>query len=520
VAGVAVVERPTITLHPLTTNSQDSTTALAREWPAWTRYGATLALEAALTLLLIRLHPYVPLADYPMPYIVLIMVVAYLFGEGPAVFAVVAGLVMFDYFFLPPTYGFWPIAEKREDWAKVLAFFLGASIVGFATIMMRRSNRRIQRLARELERQKALLETFTQNVPVGLALLDLDARYVIVNDTLAGAVGKCVEEMVNKPASEVLPPDLAAHTDQAVRTVFATGEPHIKRDLATSVGSERYFDVAHYPVRTSGGEILGVGAVVVETTERVQARETLQVQYDREHRIADILQTSLLGEVTKRVRPFEFETLYRAALDEARIGGDFYDVFELSEERVAVVIGDVSGKGLSAAVQVAMARCNVRGRLYDHHDPALAMQQVNNTLVREMASEAFVTMFVGVLDRPSRSLTYANAGHEPVILWRAESKEAAMLLPTGPIVGMQFDCPYDSETVTLDPGDEVLLGTDGLCEVKCSYGFMGVDELIRIYSELKRARQFSASELVDEVIRICGNDLRDDVAVLRVGVSE
>jgi PAS domain S-box-containing protein len=489
------------------------------EWPRWFGYAATLILEIGLTYFLVWLYPYFPLGDFPITYVVLIMLVAYVFGEGPAILALVTGLLLFDYYFVPPLYSIWPIAVKVHEWAKIAAFFMGTSVVGFATIMMRRSKRRIHVLVGELERQKALLEAFTHNVPVGLALHDRQTHYLIANEAMARLHNLTLDDIIGKTVSEIVPEPMATAKSTAIESVFATGQSVIQQAALEVGGQDRHFDIQHHPVRTASGEVLGVGAVVVETTELVQAHEALQRDYDHEHRIADILQGSMLAEVEKRIGQYEFETLYRAALDEARVGGDFYDVFELRDGKLAIVIGDVSGKGLRAAVQVAMARCNIRGRLYDCPDPSAALTQVNNTLVYEMLSEAFVTVFVGVLDTTSKTLTYANAGHEPAVFWCAGDRQANLLDPTGPLLGMLADSVFTAEMIAFSPGDEILLGTDGLFELRRDHGYMRIEDLIAIYTELKQAQGFSALKLVDEVIRFCGTELRDDIAVLRVGVA-
>lgn len=490
------------------------------EWPRWVGYVATLVLEIALTYFLVWLYPHFPLGDFPITYVFLIMAVAYVFGEGPAILALIIGLILFDYYFVPPADTFWPLAEKAHGWARLVAFFMGTAVVGFATIMMRRSKRRIHGLAKELERQKALLEAFTHNVPVGLALHDRQTHYLIANEAMASLHDLALDEMLGRTVSEIVPEPMASAKVSAIESVFATGEPVIQQGRLRVGEDDRHLDIQHYPIRTAAGELLGVGAAVVETTELVRAHEALEKDYAREHRIADILQGSLLGKVKDRIGSYEFETLYRAAFDEARVGGDFYDVFELLGGKIAIVMGDVSGKGLNAAVQVAMAKCNIRGRLYDCPDPSVALTHVNNTLVYDMSVEGFVTVFVGVLDAGSKTLTYSNAGHEPAILWNSNGRQADLLGPTGPLLGMIQGSVYTAQTVALGRGDEILLGTDGLFELRCGHDYMRIEHLIEIYTELKQAKDFSALKLVNEVVRFCGSDLRDDIAVLRVDIAE
>gem|GEM_PF-1485515 len=486
----------------------------------WMGYIVTLLFEALLTIGLLALLPYFPLGSLPIPYVLLMMLVAYLYGEGPAIIAFVVGLFVYDYFFVPPVHTLWPLDMKPEGWVRITAFFLGTSIVGFATLLMQRSNRRIQRLVEKVNRQSALLETFMYYVPVGLALHDRETRHVIANQALARINEKTLDEIIDKTVREASPEWIAEDITAAIDSVFATGQPSIKRSYAFTGQADRYFDIEYHPVRTAEGEIIGVGAVVIETTEQVMAHKLLQQQYDREHHIADILQSSLMGNVAERIGTFEFETLYKAALDEARVGGDFYDTFQLSENKIAIVIGDVSGKGLAAAVQVAMARCNLRGRLYDSESPAQALAQLNNILERDASGEHFVTIFAGVIDITARTLTYANGGHEPAMFWDSAAGCARILSPTGPLVGMIRNCAYDEKTLQLKCGDELLLSTDGLSEAQCSHGLIEIEELLHVYEELKHSGPSSAFELVKHVIDYCGNELRDDVAVLRVSVVE
>jgi len=628
-------------------------------WQRWAAYGVSVLAVALLTLGLYALFPVFPLGDHPMPYLAVIMVVAYLFGEGPVAVTFVLALLAFDYYFGEPPETLLPHAQTIDGWSHLVGFVASSFIVGFAALLMRRSRHRIQRLAdqldeskrlaehrraeletilssmiggvvvidtdrravyanpgaarmvrtrreigqpvevwiraanireldgtpinvddhpllralkgetvpeklvlidgesgpdtvvsastapirepgggitgavliarnitpqrrlqEELERQRTLLETFTQNVPVGLTFVDRDVHYVIANRALAEINRVPLERMIGRHPREFLPAALAADTETAVQKVFATGEPVQWRDFATVLDGERYFDVEYLPVRTSEGEIIGVGVVVIETTEQLKTRRELERSYEREHRIAETLQTSLLGAVPTRINSFEFETVYRAALEEARVGGDFYDVFQISEDKIGIVVGDVSGKGLSAAVQVAMAKYSLRGRAYDCDKPSIIMEQVNKALVRDMDIEGFVTIFAGVLDCTGKTLTYANGGHSPAIFWKAADRQPVLLGPTGPLVGIASGVTYQERTIELQRGDELLLGTDGLFEVQCGPGFLEIEGLLEIYAELKRSGVDSASELVARIVEFCRGELRDDIAVLRVSVVE
>jgi len=120
--------------------------------PRWVGYVVTVLAEVAMSAFLMALEPVFPLGHYPVPYIVLTMLIAYTFGEGPAILSVLLGFIAFVYLFVSPHHVFWPIATEVEGWARVVAFFLGVSIVAAAAVQARRSQRRIQRLADEASR--------------------------------------------------------------------------------------------------------------------------------------------------------------------------------------------------------------------------------------------------------------------------------------------------------------------------------------------------------------------------------
>jgi serine phosphatase RsbU (regulator of sigma subunit) len=378
-------------------------------WPKWVGYLVTLALEVIFMLALWLLNPYFPLGEFPFTYILLMMAVSYLFGEGPAILAFVLGFLMFDFLYVPPIGSVWALPSTREGEARWLAFLLGTSVVGISMLMIRRSKLRIQQLAQELDREMAL---------------------------------------------------------------------------------------------------------------EVEARQRIQQSYEREHRIAELLETSLVGAIPEKIDGFGFDTHYRAALEEARVGGDFYDVFRIDGNSIGILIGDVSGKGLSAAVQVAMARYSLRSRIYDSRSPSQVLGQVNRSLFHDMEADSFITVFVGVLNCVAKLLTYANGGHMPAIVWSASEKRAVLLPPTGPLVGAIADATFEERIVPLQTGDEILLGTDGLYEVGCGKDLLGVEGLLSMYEQSMRTEPPSAAELVDQVEGLCDGILRDDIAILRISVME
>ena len=235
--------------------------------------------------------------------------------------------------------------------------------------------------------------------------------------------------------------------------------------------------------------------------------------YHRERTIAETLQEALLAPIAAPAG-LEVGCLYRPASSNARVGGDFYDLFEVSDGKVAVVIGDVSGKGVEAARLTSLLRNGVRAYAYENLEPALIMEGVNNLVYRSSAIESFATLFVGILDAGSRSLHYCCAGHCPALVV-SSGGAPTVLEPQCGMVGAFPHAQFDCDEVLLEPGGLVLLHTDGVTEARQGGELFGEDRLLE---SLKRAVSLPTSEvparLLEDVLEFSGGELQDDSAML------
>ena len=171
----------------------------------------------------------------------------------------------------------------------------------------------------------------------------------------------------------------------------------------------------------------------------------------------------------------------RPALDEAAVGGDFFDVFALDKELYALVIGDVSGKGLAAAAQLAAVRNMLRGVLFQYRNAAAAVTSLNTVMTAHDLLAGFVTLFVGLYDAHTGQITYASCGHEPGLLHHAGLGLVERLEPTGLPLGVAENADYEEQTVTLLAGDMLLLYTDGLSEAGPNrLELLGTEGMIRL----------------------------------------
>jgi len=149
-----------------------------------------------------------------------------------------------------------------------------------------------------------------------------------------------------------------------------------------------------------------------------------------------------------------------------QVGGDYYDFIPLGESRCALVIGDISGKGVAAALLMAELRAVLRAQVEERRSPAEVMFVVNNMLVRNSPDEKFVTLFYGELDTVTRELTYVNAGHNPPLLYGRLTGQLARLETRGIAAGVVADAPYEVACEKLRPGEVMVLYTDGATDAQ------------------------------------------------------
>jgi phosphoserine phosphatase RsbU/P len=187
-----------------------------------------------------------------------------------------------------------------------------------------------------------------------------------------------------------------------------------------------------------------------------------------------------------------------AAMTPARaVGGDFYDYFLLDDGRLGLVIGDVSGKGMPAALFMAVTRTLVRAVALRGTAPGECLAEVNRVLLRDAASSLFVTLFYGVLDVHTGTLAYSNGGHNPPFVLRAEG--APEQLPgRGLPAGTLNDATYQTKETALRPADALFLYTDGVTEAMDAAGDLFTTDRLR--DALQQGDRSSPAALMRHVL--------------------
>ncbi len=231
-------------------------------------------------------------------------------------------------------------------------------------------------------------------------------------------------------------------------------------------------------------------------------------------RLARTLQESLLPQVLPQIPGVRIATRYRAALEGQEVGGDFYDVFAIGPERWGVAVGDVCGKGAQAAALTALGRYTLRALA--EPDASKLLRRLNDTVIRneEVPSHRFLTLlFACMHPEPGRlELELAAAGHPPPLVRRADGSVEAVAV-RGPLIGIEREVSFEPQYVSLQPGDSMLLYTDGLTDARAPAVQISEEELAELVSQ---AHGMDGEQLAEflESSATGGQAPRDDIAIL------
>jgi serine phosphatase RsbU (regulator of sigma subunit) len=249
--------------------------------------------------------------------------------------------------------------------------------------------------------------------------------------------------------------------------------------------------------------------------QQVMALE--QERLDQELQVARIIQETLLPKEVPSVEGWQMNVYWRPA---RAVGGDFYDLFLLPDGRLVVVVGDVTDKGVPAAIVMASTRAILRGAARRLLSPREALERANELLHPEIPPHMFVTCLYAILDPSSGQLHYANAGHN--LPFRACADGVEELYATGMPLGLLPGMRYEERETTIFPGECLVLYSDGLTEAhnpqREMFGSARLGALVHRY----RSSGVQGTELIDfllaELTNFAGNswEQEDDVTLLSV----
>jgi serine phosphatase RsbU (regulator of sigma subunit)/putative methionine-R-sulfoxide reductase with GAF domain len=225
-------------------------------------------------------------------------------------------------------------------------------------------------------------------------------------------------------------------------------------------------------------------------TEEMVGRERME----REFQLAREIQKTFLPESTPELPGWEIDLLWQTARE---VGGDFYDLFEAKDHRLAIVIADVSDKGMPAALYMTVTRTLIRSAAQGLHSPASILERVNSLLEMESRNGMFVTAFMAMLDPETGTLTYANAGHNLPIWRKSKDNSCQRLEMDGIALGVTGDATYTDKKITLATGDYLLLYTDGVTEAMSDKEEFFTEQ--RLYDLIEQEKFSTSEELLHKI---------------------
>ncbi|HEU0292538.1 MAG TPA: PP2C family protein-serine/threonine phosphatase [Anaerolineales bacterium] len=240
---------------------------------------------------------------------------------------------------------------------------------------------------------------------------------------------------------------------------------------------------------------------------------------ESELELSQVVQRALLPQSAPRISGVEVAAFSRPV---EIIGGDYFDFFQFRDGSHGLVIADVSGHGVSAAMLMSSLQTAIQTMAPYADSPAEILERINRFYIHNINFTTFVTVFLAQFDPTTRTLTYVNAGHNPPAVYRSGMNEIQWLMPTAPAIGLAEAFYPRTESVTLSKGDSLLLYTDGVTEVlNTSNEQFGNDRLAEL---ILQSTHLSAPSILQSILQKAsafGNNqsLADDLTMVALKIS-
>lgn len=371
------------------------------------------------------------------------------------------------------------------------------------------------------------LSSFDDVAPVGFAITTPDGAITAVNPAFEALVGRPADELVDTwRISDLLTVGGRIYYETHLRPVLLVDGAvrQVAVDLRHSSGDRVPVLLSALLVRHDDGHPQLMRVAVFDAAERrsyelelVAARQRAERAAATARDLAQTLQRSLMPDRPPAVEGLELAAAYQPAGDGLELGGDFYDVFPISSTSWVLVLGDVCGKGPSAAAVTALARYTLRAAFVSSPEPDEGLHVLHDVLCLE-AEPRFCSLAVLVLSRRGDGweAVHATGGHALPLLRRADGRLEAVG-EEGSLVGAYPDPVFSRSRLELEPGDALVMFTDGVTEARNASGFYGDDRAADAVREGGSAVAV-VGNLMDKVLAFQGGVPRDDVAILGLRV--
>lgn len=387
--------------------------------------------------------------------------------------------------------------------AEVVANRLGEGVAARLCFFIRDITER-KEMELQVKEQLNFIETILNTIPSPVFYKNLEGSYLGCNRAFEEFLGLPSEKIVGKTVFDLAPRHLAEIYQGMDNALFQSGgEQSYESRMVGADGRERDVVFSKAIYRDALGKTVGIVGVILDITERKRAERAEREQFERDFEMARDIQRVLL--------PSDFPSVLNAdigalSVPARKVGGDYYDVVAVDGDNWGFAIADVSGKGVGAALLMAMCRTALRHVAMANPSPRKVLHCVNAIMRPDMQDDLFISMIYGVFNAKTRVFRFCRAGHEPLLVWRAGVAKPERHAPKGMAIGLaggqSFEGSLVEEEVILGRGDMVLFYTDGITEAANAVGDeFGCERLAGIVRE---TAALPAREMVREIDKQVG----------------
>lgn len=237
--------------------------------------------------------------------------------------------------------------------------------------------------------------------------------------------------------------------------------------------------------------------------------------YDQQQFISDSLQRGLITQILPELTKTDIGTYYASATATAVVGGDFYDAVSLPDNQIALFVGDVSGKGVTATSDAAMAKYSLRALASVNPDPKFVLAGLNKVALQLLIEDRFITLVYTLYDTSTGSMAIGLAGHPYPLLYSATTNSIKPITEENPAIAIVSKPEIITNSIILEADDIVVLYTDGIIELRREGEFFGIDRLGRIIAEYAHQNaQSVADEIISYAKAFSEGNLTDDIVLM------
>ena len=253
-------------------------------------------------------------------------------------------------------------------------------------------------------------------------------------------------------------------------------------------------------------------AQVVENARLYDEEQSLK-KIEEELKLANDIQTRLLPKTNPQINGFDIAS---KSVPAKEVGGDYYDFIQIDENNIVICLGDISGKGMPAALLMANLQATLRGQALFTSSAGECLTRANKLLYRSTDRQNYATLFYGILDSSNDTLRFSNAGHNPPILMNSD-KKVIRLTKGGTVLGFMEDFQFEEDSVNLKKGDTIIIYSDGISEAMNEKDEeFGEEKLLAVLKKNIKSTAEILIEKVSDAIKAFVQDVSqsDDITIV------